>query len=116
VDAVEASTPLYVPPEAVYRYIRAFEGTVEFSDHVDRVEQSGDGGPGTDHYVRLSRWRLSWTSHSWVTDVDPPTRIDWRTVGDVRARGRRLIEPLDEADLSGGREAGTELILSDITT
>ncbi|MEF8842738.1 MAG: SRPBCC family protein [Haloarculaceae archaeon] len=110
-DAVEASTPLYVPPSEVYRYIQSFEGAVEFSDHVDRIEQSGDGGPGTDYYIGLSWWRLSWTSHSRVTEVDPPNRIDWRTVGDVRARGRWLMDALDGADLPEGREVGTELAL-----
>jgi uncharacterized membrane protein len=111
VDAVEASTLLYVPPEDVYRYIHEFEGAVGFADHVDRIEQSGDGGPGTDYYIRLSWWRLSWTSHSRVTEVDPPNRIEWRTVGDVRARGTWLMEPLPEARLPEGREAGTELTL-----
>jgi len=111
VDAVEASTSLYVPPEAVYRYIREFEGAVGFSDHVDRVEQSGNGDPGTDFHISLSWWRLSWTAHSRVTDVDPPTRIDWRTVGDVRARGRWRMDPLEASALPEDREAGTELTL-----
>jgi hypothetical protein len=46
-----------------------------------------------------------------VTEVDPPTRIEWRTVGDVRARGTWLMEPLDGAALPDGRDTGTRLTL-----
>jgi hypothetical protein len=46
-----------------------------------------------------------------VTEVDPPNRIDWRTVGDVRARGRWRMGSLAGADLPEGREVGTELTL-----
>jgi uncharacterized membrane protein len=111
VDAVEASTVLYAPPEAVYRYVRTFEGAVEFADHVERIDRSGDGGPGTHYHIQLSWWRLSWTSRSRVTAVEPPNRIDWRTVGDVRARGSWLMEPLPADGLPDGREVGTELTL-----
>jgi ribosome-associated toxin RatA of RatAB toxin-antitoxin module len=108
VDAIEASTQIYVPPEAVYEFVEDFSGYVEYSEHLDRIEQYGDGGPGTEYRITVSWWRLSYTAETRVTAVDPPNRIDWRAVSDIRASGSWIIEPVAPPE---GRETATELRL-----
>ena len=95
VDGLDASTVLYVPPEAVYDFIVDFSGYTDYSPHLDAVRQFGDGGPGTDYEIEVSWWRLSYVSHTRVTDTDPPSRIDWRTTEGLKARGYWGIEPVE---------------------
>jgi uncharacterized membrane protein len=111
VDAIEARTTLYVAPDVIYEFIQGYEGVSDYSAHLDRVEQDGDGGPGTEYRITFSWWRLSWTSRTRVTEVDPPNRIAWRSVDAVRARGWWGMEPTPEADLPEGRDVGTKLTL-----
>ena len=107
-DAIEASTILYVPCEAVYEFIEDFSGYTDYSEHLDRVQQYGDGGSGTDYKIHLSWWRLSYTAHTRVTAVDRPNRIDWRATKDVRANGSWLIASVDPP---AGRDVATRLRL-----
>lgn len=93
-DAIEASTVVYVPPEELYEFVQDFAGTSDYSEHLERVRQYGDGGPGTDYRITVSWWKLSYTAETRVTDVDPPGRIDWRSTTGLDARGSWLIESL----------------------
>jgi uncharacterized membrane protein len=99
VDAIEASTVVYVPPEELYAFVQDVSAASDYSEHLDRVRQYGDGGPGTDHHITVSWWKLSITSKTRVTDVDPPTRIDWRSVSGLDAEGSWRIDSLDAPDV-----------------
>ena len=93
VDEVEVSTVVYVPPEEVYEFLLDFPGYARYSEYLDRVAQDGDGSPGTNYDLVFSWWKLSYTARSEVTDVSPPTRIDWRIVKDIDAEGYWAVEP-----------------------
>lgn len=115
-DAIEASTVLFVPPEDVYGFVTAFSGRSHYSEYLDRVRQYGDGGPGTDHHITVSWWKLSYTAKTRVTDVEPPNRVDWRSLTGLDARGSWRIESLAPADAPEppgdvDAEAATELRL-----
>lgn len=106
VDGIDASTVLYVPQETVYEFVSGLSGATDYSPHLDEIRQYGDGDVGTDYEIDVSWWRLSYTSHTRVTDTDRPNRIDWRTTQGPRARGYWGIEP-EPAD----GEAATRLRL-----
>ncbi|MFC7228511.1 SRPBCC family protein [Salinirubellus salinus] len=108
-DAIEASTHLYVPPRDVYEFIQGYEGASEYSPHLEGVEQTGDGGPGTVYHITLSWWKLSWTSASRVTAAEPYERIEWRTTEDVRAKGYWTMAELAPSEVPAAHEVGTEL-------
>ncbi|WP_255151320.1 SRPBCC family protein [Halorarius halobius] len=94
-DAIEASTVVYVPRREVFEFIQGYSGATEYADHVERVRQFGDGGPGTDYRITVSWWRFDYTAVTRVTDVDPPTRIDWRSTKRPEATGSWHIESVD---------------------
>jgi uncharacterized membrane protein len=94
VDEIVATTVVYLPPEEVYEFLLDFPGYARFSKHLERVRQNGDGSPGTRYQLQFSWWKLSYTAHSEVTDVDPPTRIDWRILKDIDAHGRWRVESI----------------------
>ncbi len=97
-DRLEVSTDVHLPPEEVYEFLVDFPRYARYSTHLEAVEQHGDGTPGTEYELVFSWWILSYTARSKVTAVDPPERIDWRTVKDIDARGHWRIETLaDEA-------------------
>lgn len=108
VESVEVSTVVYVPPEEVYEFLIDFPRYAHYSEHLREVRQRGDGGPGTEYALRFSWWKLTYTAHSRVTDVDPPERIDWEVLKDVNARGYWRIEPTDPPD---DREVASEVRL-----
>lgn len=92
-DQVEVSTVVYLEPEAVYEFLLEFPRYAGYSEHLRSIDRDGDGGPGTDYRLTFAWWRLSYTAHARVVAVDPPTRIDWRLVEDLDARGYWLVEP-----------------------
>jgi uncharacterized membrane protein len=93
VQRLELSTEVYLPPEDVYQFLLDFPRYARYSKYLDRVEQHGDGDPGTEYDLVFSWWKLSYTARSAVTDVDSPRRIDWRIVKDIDAKGHWRIEP-----------------------
>jgi len=101
VDSVEVSTVVYLPPEEIYEFLLDFPRYAEYSEYLREVRRDGDGSPGTRYYLRFSWWKLSYTAHSEVTDVDPPHRIDWRIRKDIDARGYWEIEPEPESAPDG---------------
>lgn len=99
VDRIEVSTVVYLPPRPIYEFLVDFPRYATLSEHLEEVRQAGDGTPGTRYYLEFAWWKLSYTAHSKVTGVDPPTRIDWELTKDLDARGYWRIdgdEPVPE--------------------
>jgi uncharacterized membrane protein len=101
VDSVEVSTVVYLPPEEVYEFLLDFPRYAEYSKHLREVRRRGDGGPGTNYDITFAWWKLSYTAVSEVTDTERPSRIDWRLVKDIDARGYWGVEPEPEAAPEG---------------
>ncbi|UPM43753.1 type II toxin-antitoxin system RatA family toxin [Halocatena salina] len=105
-DAVEASTVVYLPPEEVYEFLVDFPRYANYSEHITEVRQYGEGKTGTKYDLVFAWWKLSYTARSEVTALDPPTRIDWELIKDVDAHGHWTVEhtpekaPDDEPDAS----------------
>ena len=106
-DEIAVSTVVYLPQEEVYEFLADFPRYANYSKYLKEVRRRGDGGDGTRYLLRFSWWKLSYTVHSEVTDVDPPRRIDWRVVKDIRARGYWRVEPLDEVPADAPPDAET---------
>ncbi|MFC6785337.1 SRPBCC family protein [Halobaculum halobium] len=96
-DELVVSTDVYVAPEEAYEFLVDLPRYERYSEYLDRVSRThGDGGPGSRYALRFAWWKLTYTARSEVTDVEPPTRIDWRILKDIRARGSWRIEPFDD--------------------
>lgn len=107
VDEIVVSTVVYLPPRDVYEFLIDFPRYANYSKHLTDVTQDGDGSPGTEYGLELSWWKLTYTARSQVTGVDPPTRIDWRIVKDIDARGRWRVVELDELPADAPTDAET---------
>ncbi|MFB6154745.1 MAG: SRPBCC family protein [Haloferacaceae archaeon] len=94
-EEISVSTVVYLPPEEVYDFLVDFPGYANYSKHLRSVRAVGDGSPGTRYALEFAWWKLTYTAHSEVTGVDPPTRIDWRVTRDLDAEGCWRVEPLD---------------------
>lgn len=109
VNVVEVSTVVYAPREDVYEFLQDFTGYGQYSSYIERIDRTGDGGPGTQYDITVSWWKLQYTATSEVTDTTPPERIDWELVGGLRAHGHWRIEPADGEDgESSGPQAESE--------
>jgi hypothetical protein len=101
VQRLEISTDVYLPPQEIYEFLVDFPRYARYSKYLERVEQDGDGGPGTEYSLVFSWWKLSYTARSRVTDVSSPEQIDWRIIKDITARGHWRVEPTDETTDAG---------------
>ncbi|MFC6724483.1 SRPBCC family protein [Halobium palmae] len=106
-DEIVVSTVVYLPPEEVYEFLVDFPRYANYSKHLTDVTKDGDGTPGTRYGLHFSWWKLTYTARSEVTAVDPPTRIDWRIVKDVDARGRWRVSELAELPADAPADAET---------
>ncbi|UIO98477.1 SRPBCC family protein [Halobaculum sp. CBA1158] len=96
-DELVVSTDVYVAPTEAYEFLIEFPRYERYTEYLERVSRThGDGGPGSRYALRFAWWKLSYTARSEVTDVDPPTRIDWRILKDIDARGAWVIEGYDD--------------------
>jgi hypothetical protein len=95
VERVEVTTVVYADKQRVYEFLLDFPGYAAYSEYLKRVDQHGDGGPGTRYHLTFAWWKLKYTAHSEVTAVDPPTRIDWAITKDIDATGYWRVEPVD---------------------
>jgi uncharacterized membrane protein len=95
VERVEVTTVVYADRERVYEFLLDFPGYADYSEHLTRVDQHGDGGTDTRYDLRFAWWKLAYTARSEVTDVDPPGRIDWRITKDIDASGHWFVESVD---------------------
>jgi len=109
IERLEVSTDVYVPPEEAYEFLVDFPRYARYSEYLESVGQDGDGTPGTEYALTLAWWRLSYVARSRVTNLDPPTRIDWELVKDLDAAGSWVVEPIQNPDApdDGGIEADT---------
>jgi len=96
VDRIHVSTVVCLPAEEVYDFLVDFPRYARYSEYLTGVTADGDGSPGTAYHLRFAWWKLSYTAHTEVTSAEPPTRLDWRVVEDLDARGRWRVDPLDE--------------------
>ncbi|WP_335999474.1 type II toxin-antitoxin system RatA family toxin [Halorientalis halophila] len=104
-DRVEVSTVVYLPPEEIYAFLEDFPRYAEYSKHLREVTSDGDGSPGTEYFLTFAWWKLSYTAHSEVTDVDPPHRIDWALTKDLDAQGRWVVEEAPDEAPDGESDA-----------
>lgn len=95
-EEIEVSTIVYLPPKEVYDFLVDFPRYANYSKHLRQVERDGDGSPGTDYRLTLSWWKLTYTAHTQVTNIDPPNRIEWTVVRDLDATGYWAIDPVPE--------------------
>lgn len=107
---VEVSTVAYLPAEEVYDFLLDFPRYADYSKHLARVSQDGDGGPGTRYHLTFQWWKLSYTAHARVTGVDRPRAIDWTLTRDVDASGRWLLDPVPK-QAPEDRETATKVRL-----
>jgi ribosome-associated toxin RatA of RatAB toxin-antitoxin module len=108
-DAVEVSTVVYLPPEAVYEFLVDFPRYANYSKHLAEVRQRGDGDPGTVYDLVFTWWKIRYTARSRVESVDPPDRIDWRIVKDIDAAGYWAIEEVPE-EVPPDRETASRVV------
>ncbi|MDG5776457.1 SRPBCC family protein [Haloarculaceae archaeon H-GB2-1] len=109
-DAFEVSTLVYLPPTDVYEFLLDFPGYANYSSYLREVHQVGDGTVDTEYHITVAWWKLSYTAHAKVTSVEPPHRIDWRLVKDLRAHGYWAVEEAPD-DAPPGRETASRVRL-----
>lgn len=105
-ERVEVTTVVYADRQRVYEFLLDFPGYAAYSEYLKRVDQHGDGGPGTRYHLAFAWWKLTYTAHSEVTAVDPPTRIDWAITKDIDATGYWRVESVDPPE---GEDAATRV-------
>jgi uncharacterized membrane protein len=111
VRRVEVSTVVYLPPAEVYEFLLGFREYAEYSEYLRSVRQFGDGGTGTEYELEFAWWKLTYTAHSEVIELDPPERIEWRLTEDIDAAGRWLVEPIGEGTPGEDADPKTEVTL-----
>ncbi|MFB6299498.1 MAG: SRPBCC family protein [Halobacteriales archaeon] len=104
-DELAVSTTVYLPPEEIFDFLVDFPRYTNYSKYLKRVDQSGDGGPGTDYRLRFEWWKVSYTAHSRVTAIEAPTRIDFELVRGITAEGTWILEHTPEAAPDGEPDA-----------
>nr|WP_264475311.1 SRPBCC family protein [Halorubellus salinus] len=106
VERVEVTTVVYADRQRVYDFLLDFPGYAAYSEHLKRVCQRGDGGPGTRYELQFAWWKLTYTAHSEVTETHPPERIDWRITKDIDATGHWFVESVDPPE---GEDVATQV-------
>ncbi|WP_114577851.1 SRPBCC family protein [Saliphagus sp. LR7] len=104
-DRIVLSTVVYRSPEEVFPYLESFSRYPRYSEHLESVDQRGDGGAGTEYDLRLSWRKFGYTAHSEVTEIAEPETLSWRLMEDVDARGEWRVEPAPEAAPEGEETA-----------
>ncbi|MFD1571511.1 SRPBCC family protein [Halorubrum laminariae] len=93
-DELVVRTTVYADPKNVYEFLLDFPRYARYTEYLRDVRTAaGDGGPGTRYALTFAWWKLTYTAHSTVTDVEPPERIDWQITKDIDAGGCWRITP-----------------------
>jgi len=88
VDTIVVSTVVYEEPAEIYDVLIDFPRYAKYSEYLTAVRRlRGDGGVGTRYALDFAWWKLTYTAHSEVVDVDPPDKVDWRVIKDISANG-----------------------------
>lgn len=95
-ETVEASTLVYLSPEEVYEFLVDFQQYEPYSEYVTNIDREGEADAGAVYDITASWWKITYTGRVKVTDVDPPTRIDWEVTKDVDASGYFELEHVPE--------------------
>lgn len=97
VDTIVVSTVIYEDAETVYDVLLDFPRYAKYSEYLTAVDTlQGDGGVGTQYALNFAWWKLHYTAHSEVVDVDPPGKIDWRVIKDLTANGHWRVDEREE--------------------
>lgn len=99
-ERLAVSTVVYRQADDVYEFLADFPRYARYSEYLESVESLGEGPEGPRYALTFRWWRLTYTARSAVIDERPPSRIDFRLLGDFEAGGRWTVTPL--ADLPGG--------------
>lgn len=95
-DTIVVSTVVYEGPEEIYDVLIDFPRYAKYSEYLTSVDRlRGDGGTSTQYALNFAWWKLTYTAHSEVVDIDPPNQIDWRGIKDIDANGEWQVEPRD---------------------
>ena len=107
-DTIVVSTVIYEDAETVYGVLLDFPRYARYSEYLTGVDTlRGDGGIGTQYGLNFAWWKLKYTAHSEVVDVEPPTQIDWRVIKDLNANGHWRIDERDELPDGAPDDAST---------
>lgn len=99
-DEVIVRTRIRVPPCEAFAFLTDFPGYANYSEYLDAVRADGDGGPGTAYELDVAWWRLSYTAHTEVVEVEQPEYIRWRVTEAIHAHGAWEIEPVEDGTAS----------------
>lgn len=95
-DTIVVTTVVYEGPSTIYDVLIDFPRYAKYSKYLTEVRRlCGDGDVGTQYALDFAWWKLTYTAHSEVVDVDPPGQIDWRVIKDIDANGQWQVEPRD---------------------
>ncbi len=93
-DSIVVRTVAYASAEEIYDFLIDFPRYARYSKYLTDVRRlRGNTGVGTRYALRFAWWKLTYTAHSEVVDVDPPQAINWRVIKDINANGAWRIEP-----------------------
>ncbi|MDQ2049847.1 SRPBCC family protein [Natronolimnohabitans sp. A-GB9] len=104
-DRILLSTLAYRPPEEVFPYVRSFTDYPRYTEHLEEVRANGNGTVGSVYDLRLQWWKLGYTARSEVTEITPPTSIQWRLRNEIDARGEWRVEPEPDSAPAGAETA-----------
>ena len=107
-DTIVVSTVVYEEPSTVYDVLIDFPRYAKYSEYLTAVDTlRGDGGVGTQYALNFAWWKLKYTAHSEVVDVDSPEKIDWRVIKDINANGHWQIDERDSLPSTAPADATT---------
>ena len=105
-DTIVVSTVVYEEPETVYKVLIDFPRYAKYSEYLTAVRRlRGDGGVGTRYALDFAWWKLTYTAHSEVVDVDPPDKVDWRVIKDLSANGHWEIDRREDLPADAPEDA-----------
>ena len=97
-DELVVRTTVRADSQEVYEFLLDFPRYARYTEYLRDVRTAaGDGGPGTRYALTFAWWKLTYTAHSQVTDIEPPERIDWQITKDIDASGCWRITPHEDS-------------------
>lgn len=103
-ETVEASTLVYLSPEEIYENLADLRQFEDYSKYVTDISREGDDQL-SEYEITVSLWKIGYTARMEITDVEPPSRIDWKLVKSIDAHGYFEIEHVPEEAPEGKPDA-----------